>query len=481
MDNDDEHDDEDTIAFKNKRIRERPYQGRKRRQNDWRWTILTLFLCIISFFAGNRYRISRMTATPDSVKVKNDFKPLNGEVPAQVADAVLGELNPLVEKSYETVASNITDALIQLKLIQLGQKEITSNLEELQNVKSHVEISEETIAARIMDAVRQLQIVQLGQKEMTPNSKDLKNVMHEQAEEIETTMTNDSGIPTPGSKLELFPMLVPNKGFQNCIFHGQNPWFDDRHVFEGYGGQIKHEQCKNIEKNFPSPCGHKAGHAQSCPCKPPGEEFFGPNNVIVEIGANDGTFLSNSFFFQAQMGWKAILVEGSPSLFSRIKECRPSAIQYNNFVSKSNLEGTFYTIYDDSDTWINALSGLQGSEEYFANENAARAYARKKGGKLKVDKIKAKSFKEIFAEQGVSHVRWLTVDVEGAELDVIDSVDYEEVQFDVICYENNKLEKEVEDKIEDILTRHGYERSNHKFDPEPIDGWFVRKDSIHHF
>eukprot|EP00493_Phyllostaurus_siculus_P007684 UN07771 len=70
------------------------------------------------------------------------------------------------------------------------------------------------------------------------------------------------------------------------------------------------------------------------------------------------------------MGWKAILVEGSPSLFSKIKECRPSAIQYNNFVSKSNLEGTFYTIYNDANTWIDALSALEGSDERFENENA---------------------------------------------------------------------------------------------------------------
>ena len=190
-------------------------------------------------------------------------------------------------------------------------------------------------------------------------------------------------------------------------------------------------------------------------------------------------------------------------MFSKIKECRPDAIQYNNFVSTSNLEGTFYTIYNDANTWINALSALKGSGEDFKDESTASAYAAKKGGKLKVDKIKAKSFKEIFAEQGVSHVRWLSVDVEGAELDVIDSVDYDEVQFDVICYENNHLEDGVEDAIGEILTRHGYESSNYKLDNDAIvdimtrhgygssnhefdnvtmiDAWFVRKDSEYHF
>ena len=39
------------------------------------------------------------------------------------------------------------------------------------------------------------------------------------------------------------------------------------------------------------------------------QTICGAENVVVEIGAFDGTTYSNSMFFEKSLGWKSILIE----------------------------------------------------------------------------------------------------------------------------------------------------------------------------
>ena len=59
--------------------------------------------------------------------------------------------------------------------------------------------------------------------------------------------------------------------------------------------------------------------------------------------------------------------------------------------------------------------------------------------------VKTQLLKDILNEYGIKNINLLSVDVEGAEVGVIKSIDFDEVFIDVIMFESNDYyEKQIE-------------------------------------
>lgn len=52
------------------------------------------------------------------------------------------------------------------------------------------------------------------------------------------------------------------------------------------------------------------------------ERFFKnlKNGVFFDIGAHDGVSLSNTYFFEKELGWSGICLEPIPEVFERLKK-----------------------------------------------------------------------------------------------------------------------------------------------------------------
>lgn len=59
------------------------------------------------------------------------------------------------------------------------------------------------------------------------------------------------------------------------------------------------------------------------------------------------------------------------------------------------------------------------------------------GATTEIIKVNTKKLETIFDENNVSHVNYLSIDVEGAEFEVIKSINFDKVFIDVIGFENN--------------------------------------------
>ena len=59
------------------------------------------------------------------------------------------------------------------------------------------------------------------------------------------------------------------------------------------------------------------------------------------------------------------------------------------------------------------------------------------GSTTKVIKVNTRKISSICDEQNLSHINYLSIDVEGAEFEVIKSIDFNKVFIDVIGFENN--------------------------------------------
>ena len=75
----------------------------------------------------------------------------------------------------------------------------------------------------------------------------------------------------------------------------------DQLIFALLGGTVAHLGAR---------CRLWDTHTGLCGCGAP-EALMGRKRTVVEMGANDGLHMSNSYFFSKTLGWRALLIEGT--------------------------------------------------------------------------------------------------------------------------------------------------------------------------
>jgi hypothetical protein len=92
------------------------------------------------------------------------------------------------------------------------------------------------------------------------------------------------------------------------------------------------------------------------------------------------------------------------------------------------------------------------------------------GSSSNIISIPTNTLANIFKTHDVTHVNYLSIDVEGAEFAVIKSIDFENVFIDVIGFENNYNDTSV--PIVEYLTTKGYDILHRS-----MDIFMIHKDS----
>ena len=140
-----------------------------------------------------------------------------------------------------------------------------------------------------------------------------------------------------------------------CWFHGQHPHCQDRAIFRRNGGTVG--ACQSA----PVLNASYASEAELCDCVAPPNYDGAFNKNFLEIGAADGQYLSNLLFFEMQMEWSGICVEGSPTSFPILQSNRPSCRTVNAVIAKGapGDSKVFYT-FDSPGSWEIGMSCMQG-------------------------------------------------------------------------------------------------------------------------
>jgi len=134
--------------------------------------------------------------------------------------------------------------------------------------------------------------------------------------------------------------------------------------------------------------------------------------TFVDIGAGDGVTHSNTFYFE-QLGWSGFCVEADPRLFDVLKRNRRMA--ESCAVSTTRGKRDYYL-----NKALPYLSGLlREGEEYYTVE------------------VLSVTLQELLVKHSFASIDLLSVDVEGSEIDVLNSFDFEAFKPRIVIIEYN--------------------------------------------
>ncbi|MCB1887699.1 MAG: FkbM family methyltransferase [Rhodocyclaceae bacterium] len=168
------------------------------------------------------------------------------------------------------------------------------------------------------------------------------------------------------------------------------------------------------------------------------------DRVFVEVGALDGVTGSNTLFFEMFRGWRGLLVEAVPELAEAARQNRRSPC-----VSAAvGVPGPARLIQVESG--YTQMSGLVS-----AYDDVTLAHVRQHPAhRERTFEVEVRDLADVLDEAGITRVDYLSLDIEGAEVDVLARFPFERIPVAVWSVENPASRPEVPE----ILGAAGYER-----------------------
>mmetsp|Transcript_890 Transcript_890/g.1976 ORF Transcript_890/g.1976 Transcript_890/m.1976 type:complete len:346 (-) Transcript_890:736-1773(-) len=190
--------------------------------------------------------------------------------------------------------------------------------------------------------------------------------------------------------------------------------------------------------------------------------------TYLEIGAYDGKQESNSRFFDECLGWDGLLVEANPTMYQGLVQNRPHAHRVSLAASCSMEQA-------ERNVTVGFIDAIFTNA---AQVDTVNAHAYEKRPKPPVQ-VPCGPLTPILLDLfDGGRVTLFSLDVEGAEPMVLQSIDFDKVFIDIFMVENYNVfcreECPSRDKFRRILESKGYERRTGKI---PNSDLFVHRDS----
>jgi FkbM family methyltransferase len=164
------------------------------------------------------------------------------------------------------------------------------------------------------------------------------------------------------------------------------------------------------------------------------------DGCCVEVGANDGVTGSASYMFEKK-GWQCLLVEPIPALAQEIRKHRACTV-VNCAASSRAGEATFFVAES-----VEAVSTLDLTPD-------RRELIRRVGGTIREITVRTATLDSLLEEVGFTELEFVTIDVEGHELSVLEGFDLERYRPRVVILEDNSIDGNA--SVSRHMADHGY-------------------------
>lgn len=185
-------------------------------------------------------------------------------------------------------------------------------------------------------------------------------------------------------------------------------------------------------------------------------KYLPDSGIFIEAGANDGLNQSNTLFLARVRSWQGILVEPVPRLFERCKKNRTESFCVNAALVSPEESGSRIELID-----VDLMTSVRQSKNFSFDEAHIKSAEIVQGISRNSVSAPGKTFSEIIKESGHSKIDFLSLDVEGFELEALKGFTNGEHFPRFILIETKKLDvvlEVLEDRYElvEALSEHDY-------------------------
>jgi FkbM family methyltransferase len=152
------------------------------------------------------------------------------------------------------------------------------------------------------------------------------------------------------------------------------------------------------------------------------------DGVCVEVGGFDGETFSNTLTFE-ECGWRAIIVEPMPDYANRIRARRPGASVFPCAAGAAAGETTLVIAHGAEPLSTTTPDPLHLNR------------IEQLGGTTEKVKVAVRPLNDMLEEAKVSQINFITIDVEGGELDVLEGFDFSRWLPDICIIEIGNIDK----------------------------------------
>ena len=205
-----------------------------------------------------------------------------------------------------------------------------------------------------------------------------------------------------------------------------------------------------------------------------GQDKFLENNffkdkregIFIELGATDGILNSNTYYYEKNLDWTGLLIEPIPWYFEegKLRENRPNSICEQVAIDIEEGESDLFLIKEDFEFYRyneGYAGGHSGLNKYY--EPKQRDRVNNIPCQKSLLKVKCIPLQKLLDKYNMTHVNYLSLDVEGGEAVVLESIDFNKVTIDVISLEDhwgNETTKKCIEKLQ-LLGYKEYARLGH--------------------
>lgn len=170
---------------------------------------------------------------------------------------------------------------------------------------------------------------------------------------------------------------------------------------------------------------------------------------FFEVGANDGISQSNTAYLERNMGWTGILVEPVPHKFVECKINRPNSQVFNAALVSEDFKNDVVELKYSNLMTTSSLSKIDREAHKLRGENFLGAEIGISGQTFYAP---ARTTQSIIEEAGWPQIDFFSLDVEGAELDVLQGIDFKSVRPKMFL-----IELRDKEPVQNLLNSNDYE------------------------
>ena len=175
-------------------------------------------------------------------------------------------------------------------------------------------------------------------------------------------------------------------------------------------------------------------------------------SFYIEIGANDGVSQSNTLALELFYGWTGMLIEPASSTFRKLKRNRS---RRRNYLLKAACDSANFPAHTVQLGYADLMSSTLGIESDVADPLMYVAEAARylsPGDSTRIETVTAVTMTEALEAAGAPEIiGFLSLDVEGTELEVLHGIDFERYSFEWLLIESRNLKR-----ISAFLSPRGY-------------------------